>query len=195
MASKKIQKVFRDIENFAKLRGFSGKKTKKAIDWYKEEISKLKNINKLDVLASNKKHQRKRFKPGTMALYFYSPKHKDTLPYYDTFPCTIFIEPTKDGFYGLNMHYLPPVMRAKLLHQLYKFNTGNKFKLSYDLLKGLSNTMWKPAFKRYLNKQVKSNFIIVPEESMNAAVFLPVSNFKKASTSAVWTDSRKKAKE
>ena len=43
---------------------------------------------------------------GSMYMYFYDPKHKATLPYYDRFPLTIVVGEAPGGFYGLNLHYL-----------------------------------------------------------------------------------------
>jgi hypothetical protein len=186
----KTQDVFSDIQSFATLRGFTSDKTKKSIKWYQDQVSQFQNIKRFDILASNKKNQRATIKPGTMAFYFYSPKMKKELPYYDTFPLIIYVEPADGGWYGLNMHYLPPALRAKLYTKLLKYNSENKFDLSYQLLKSLGN-IWKPAFKRYLKKQVKSNFVIVPEESMTASIFLPVASWKGATQSQIWKDSRK----
>ena len=58
-----------------------------------------------------------------MNMFFYDPKHKDTLPYYDRFPLSVIIGPAKGGFYGLNLHYLPPVLRAKMLDALMDIAT------------------------------------------------------------------------
>ena len=51
-------------------------------------------------------------------MYFYDPKTKDTLPYYDRFPLTIMVGPAPKGFYGLNLHYLPLDIRARFLDSL-----------------------------------------------------------------------------
>ena len=64
--------------------------------------------------------------PGDMVMYTYNPKLKDVLPYYDAFPLTIVVGPAKDGFYGINLHYLPPKVRAIFLDKLnlIAFNAG-----------------------------------------------------------------------
>ena len=43
---------------------------------------------------------------GRLNLFFYDPKFKKTLPYYDTFPLVLPLEPIKGGFIGMNFHYL-----------------------------------------------------------------------------------------
>ena len=55
---------------------------------------------------------------GKMYFYFYDPKTKERLPYYDRFPLVIPIEEYKDGFLGLNLHYIHPKSRINLLDKL-----------------------------------------------------------------------------
>ena len=50
-------------------------------------------------------------------------KHKETLPFYDSFPLVIIIGKAKGGFLGMNLHYLPPTLRAKFLDALME-NAG-----------------------------------------------------------------------
>ena len=67
-------------------------------------------------------------------------KFKKTLPYYDGFPLIIMLGPAPNGFYGLNLHYLPHSLRAKFLDQLYdttnneKYDSTTRFRLTYDIL-------------------------------------------------------------
>ena len=81
---------------------------------------------------------------GKMYFFAYNPKHRDTLPYYDEFPLVIPIEYYKDGFLGLNLHYLPPRLRAILMGKLLEvsgnktFNERTKMRVSYGILKALS---------------------------------------------------------
>ena len=65
---------------------------------------------------------------GNMYMFFYDPKYKETLPYYDGFPLIIMLGPAKGGFMGLNLHYLPPAVRARLLDIII----GNKRYTRWD---------------------------------------------------------------
>jgi hypothetical protein len=62
---------------------------------------------------------------GKMYTFFYDPKHKETLPYYDLFPLIFVVGPAAGGFLGINLHYLPPVLRAKLMDSLYQILNNN----------------------------------------------------------------------
>ena len=57
-------------------------------------------------------------------MFFYDPKYKKTLPYYDTFPLVLPLERIPGGFAGINFHYLRPVKaRFTLLERLQRFST------------------------------------------------------------------------
>ena len=90
-------------------------------------------------------------------MFFYDPKTKDTLPYYDTFPLVVVVGPAEKGFYGLNLHYLPPILRAKMLDALMDIATSKKspnakFEITYEDSKSHSKLRYfKPCFKHYLS--------------------------------------------
>ena len=63
---------------------------------------------------------------GQMFMFFYDPKNKQTLPYYDRFPLVFPIELYSDGFLGINLHYLPQKYRANLMDALYSIELLNK---------------------------------------------------------------------
>ena len=117
---------------------------------------------------------------GEMYMFFYDAKYKDVLPYYDAFPLVIMMGPAAGGFYGMNLHYLPPVLRAKALDAL--LGEGGDVPGKYI----------KPTIHRYLNKQVKSRFALVDKPEWEIATFLPTADFRGASNSTVYQDSRRK---
>ena len=138
---------------------------------------------------------------GRMYLFYYDPKMKEELPYYDRFPLIFPFQRVNDGFYGINMHYLPHVLRARLMDSLYSLanNTNNddstKLKLSYQILNSSSRFKYfKPCVKHYLNNHVRSRFLWVPAEEWKTALFLPLERFAKANKNKVWQDSRRLVK-
>jgi len=134
---------------------------------------------------------------GRMYFFAYDPKTKKELPYYDRFPLIFPFKKAQGGFMGINLHYLPPRLRAKLMDALYGLVTNKKYdettrlNLSYRVLNGAARfRFFKPTVKRYLTSQVKSRFIEVNAEQWDMALFLPVEQFSKASKQKVWSDSR-----
>ena len=142
---------------------------------------------------------------GFMYHFFYDPKLKEELPYYDRFP---LIFPFKRGFardraieggsfLGINLHYLPPQLRARLMDALYTVSTDKKFdentrvRISYEILNKASKfRFFKPCIKRYLVNRVRSRFVKINSNQWDTALFLPTERFAKKSKGAVYRQSR-----
>jgi len=134
---------------------------------------------------------------GKMYMFFYDPKLKKQLPYYDTFPLIFVIGPAQGGFLGINLHYLPPVLRAKLMNAIYqtinnkRYDSSTKLKISYEILSSASRYRYfKPCVKHYLNDHVQSKYLNIEPRNWDSALMLPTERFKKATASKVWEDSR-----
>jgi hypothetical protein len=138
---------------------------------------------------------------GFMYTFVYDAKTKDKLPYWDAFPLIFLVDRAEGGFYGLNLHYLPPKHRAALLDALLdivnndKYDTRTKLKLSYSVLNGSSKfPLFRPCFKRYLVSHIKSGIAKIPATEWESAIYLPTADFRKASQAKVWADSLRKIK-
>lgn len=172
-------------------------RTEQSREWFMTKAKELKNINRNTLMKEDPILLKNRQVIGSMFMFFYQPKHKDTLPYYDSFPLVIVLKPAKDGFLGLNLHYLPPVLRAKFLDSLLditnnkKYNETTKFNLTYELLKGAEKYKYfKPCIKHYLTSHVRSRFAMVQAPEWEIATFLPTADFQKATAREVYRDSR-----
>jgi len=136
---------------------------------------------------------------GRMFFYFYDPKTKDKLPYYDVFPLVIPISPYKDGFLGLNLHYIHPRHRIVLLDKLSGIMNNNRYdettrlSISYGYLKSYSRAYEAtPCIKRYLYSHITSRFLEVTADEWDICALLPFEDFKKNSKQQVWNKSQKK---
>ena len=180
-------------------------RTKESRAWFMNKAKNMRSINRQALIKEDPLVQRNALKNlsrtglvGTMQMFFYDPKHKDKLPYYDLFPLIVVVGPAKDGFYGLNLHYLPPILRAKMLDSLMdtanmKATDDAKFQITYKKLQAVSNLKYyEPCFKHYLTKHVKSKFAEVPMPEWEIATFLPTAQFRKANSKKVYADSRKR---
>lgn len=164
--------------------------TAEAIEWLKfhvREAGRVKNSQK-----SFKQVSRSAEGIGRMYFFQYDPKHKKTLPYYDMFPLVIPIEQYDDGFLGLNLHYLPPMARARLLDNLMNLTrqSGSDkayMQLSYDMLEKVAKVKgYDACIKRYLTAHIRSSLIKVSEEYWEEAALLPVQEFRGSGTRAIW---------
>lgn len=166
-------------------------RTKESIEWFRKKARQLyrgrdNNINRKKLMQDNELELKNRpitrtgdGPVGNMYMFFYDAKYKDTLPYYDAFPLILMMGPAKGGFYGLNLHYLPPVLRAKALDAA----------LGGD---GVPKKFIDPMIHRYLFKHVRSRFALVDKPEWEIATFLPTADWNKASATKVYQDSRRK---
>ena len=165
----------------------------KSTDWYKDKIAEFGKPGAMDLIRDGKRNNKPFY--GRLNMFFYDPKFKKTLPYYDTFPLVLPLEKYDDGFLGINLHYLPMKLRIKLLDRLVDYSNNTKFdestRLAVDYSKLKNVNLIKPTLKRYLAGRVKTQFRRIDADEFTVAALLPVQRFKKASASEVYADSRK----
>lgn len=161
-------------------------------DWYQNKIKEFGQPGRLDLIRDGKQNTSPFGK--SLNMFVYGPKFKKTLPYYDTFPLVLPLEKYKDGFLGINFHYLPIPLRMKLLDRMLDFG-GDTFdenttlKVNYQAVKAIR--LVKPTIHRYLAGYTKSQFRRIDADEFTIATLLPVQKFKKASADSVWSDSRR----
>lgn len=182
-------------------------RTAAAREWYRDQAKGItrtaRNRSQGDKLirelrSESDRNNTDRFRMGNMYLFAYDPKHKDTLPYYDRFPLIFPINKAKGGFLGINMHYLPPILRAKLMDQLYtvlnnkNFDETTRLTASYKILNSAAKFReFRPTIKHYLNAHVKTKPAYINPSEWDIALFLPTQKFVGANASQVYADSRK----
>ena len=176
-------------------------KTRAAREWYRDAAGAL--VTKITSNQALRRTQESRkvdsMELGYMYAFSYDPKMKRELPYYDVFPLIFPVKFEKDGFLGINFHYLPPVLRAKLMDALYpnltnrQFDDSTRMRISYDILQSAAKYRYfKPTLKKYLRSHVRSQFLEIHVNEWDIALFLPTESFRKADTEKVWAESRRK---
>ena len=172
-------------------------RTDSARAWYRDR-ARTTRIQPQTLIKSDRERLPSRVMIGRMYHFFYDPKHKKTLPYYDRFPLIFPFKRVRGGFLGINLHYLPLRLRAKLMDELYGLTRDNRYdedtrlKISYNVLNGAAKYKYfKPCVKHYLTPHVKSRFLEVYAAEWDIALFLPTERFVGAGKGAVHADSRK----
>ena len=165
--------------------------------WFRQQAALLKK----EGIRPNRMYQYSgtlatSIKPGSMYMFFYDPKLKQELPYYDRFPLVFPIEIYQDGFLGINLHYLPHRLRANLMDALYmtinnkRNDTTTKLRITYEIMKSSSRMRYfKPCLKRYLAGHVLQKFIYIDPKDWDKALMLPTERFVKQSKQYVHTES------
>jgi len=181
--------------------GKIGQETRRSAKWFSDKIKGLKgelrnrfsstNAAKFYREAEDKINPnvlKRRASLGDIYCYYYNPKYRNELPYYDMFPMIMLIGTDKDTFTGLNFHYLPPKFRAILLDRV-----------NAKVGRGIIN--WKkiakipqvaPTVKKYRFDHIMRKVIPIEEKEQEIAIFLPLERFRKASKSSVWADSKRR---
>lgn len=172
----------------------------RSVNWYMRNVQRLvgDSISTTNAMQSDIGEIVNDIEVGSMYLYFYDPKWKNELPFYDRFPLVLPFGPAPGGFYGINLHYAPYMVRAKILGELLnytdkKIGKDSKIKMSYDLLNNLRNSNEvRPCIKHYLTSHVQSRFMKINPIDWKAVIFLPIESFAKATKQEVFRDSRSK---
>ena len=191
-----MSNLFQTLELEAFRKGITPR-TAESRDWFRRRVQSIRRVNRSQLMKEEPIQLKNQFVPGAMVMFFYDPKLKKTLPYYDSFPLVIVLDKAEGGFLGLNLHYLPPTLRAKFLDALLevasdtKYNDQTKFDVTYSLLKRAAKFKYfKPCIKHYLTDHIRSRFGFIPAPEWEIATFLPTADWQKASGSAVYKDSK-----
>jgi len=167
-------------------RNLAGNIKTMSVPKYKENLGQFQNVENLSENSI-----------GRLYFFTYDPKLKDVLPYYDVFPLVFPFDMRADRMLGINLHYLSPYYRAKLMDALYetlnndKYNKTTKLKINYDILKGASQfKLFKPCLKSYLFDHVGGPFINIAPKMWDFTIALPAERFKKKSKDFVWIQSQ-----
>ena len=196
-----MAKIFDDILLKGIRAGQMPSRNSSARVWYREKAKEVGKINETSFFRNAGADRLKnagQFRIGSMYMFYYDPKHKDTLPYYDRVPLIFPINRAKGGFLGINFHYLPLKMRAKLMDALYdaasndRYDESTKLNISYRILNSSAQYReFRPAVKHYLFEHVRSRLLYVNPSERDIALFLNIAKFEGATQTQVWEDSRK----
>lgn len=187
-----IKSKFKDyLNNLVRSRKIK-KAKKEATKWLRKQINKFKlGFNNLAATNNDKKQldellelsvvkSAHDLKLGDLVMFYYMPKHKDTLPYYDVFPCSQIISVNNNSILGINYHYLHPTQRAGLLDIVSSYGD----KVNWRAVAKAPNI--EPTVHKYLYSHIKSKMLKIDEESYEYAVMMPMEQFRKKNKKQVW---------
>ena len=169
---------------------------KKSSGWFNKDVVRLRQMRPMPRKIMQQDGRSTRLLPGRLYMFQYEAKGADTLPYFDRFPLCFPFEIQSDFFLGLNMHYLPYLLRIRLLDRMMtyasnkKMDSTTRLKFQWNTIRGSARlALAKPAVKKYLKTQVKSQFLQVNPDNWNTAMMLPVERFTGATRDRVWRES------
>ena len=146
--------------------------------WYRGKITSMGGSNMTATQHIDQGNTTARPNYGMMNLFSYRPETAEKLPYYDLFPLSIPVVKHRDGFTGINFHYLSVPLRVKLLDILVEaFADDDKGKLDMTWRSIANLRSVRPIVRRYKAQKVKSLFLKLTIEDMLIAALLPVQQF------------------
>lgn len=163
-------------------------------NWYQNKIAEMskrglvtqnKLIKYSDMYAST-------VEVGSMYMFVYDAKAKNTLPVWDAFPLVIPFSMNNNLFTGFNLHYLPEAVRWTLLKTLLnnqdiasvrRLSKDTQLKMNYSVLKNSSHMpILKPTIHSYLWDHVVSmqhgKFLKIHPANWHMSILLPVAKFQ-----------------
>ena len=166
--------------------GITPKKSKASTEWLRNHAMGIEKMNRSEFTkVRTLSHSPNQMEIGNMYLFNYDPKHKKTLDVYDTFPLIFPFSMQKDRFYGINMHYLKPLDRARLMDALHsianndKYDRTTKLEISWQVIKqAAKGKRYEETVHCYLKKHVKSAMKYIEPLSWDYVLLLPLSRFK-----------------
>lgn len=179
-----IEKSFYRANDSAKRRN-----TAKSLKWFSRYIPKNYSRVRTARLFRDRSLTVDMIRPGDMYFAAYDPIHKDSLPFYDEFPILLPWDMwQKNGhtyIISINLHFLHPSMRFAAMKALLKlrnekrYRSSTKMKISWQVLKGLSNSKYfEHCVRIYRLDHFRTKFVKIPPRSWEMAVFLPVARIK-----------------
>ena len=196
-----VQESFLSKVSNAIKTGTVGQEVRRSAQWFQDKIKGLKgglrnqfsstNAAKFYREAETKVNPnllKRRAELGDLFCYYYNPKYRATLPYYDMFPMIMLIGAEKETFLGINFHYLRPKWRAVLLDRVSaKLGSGLP---RWSKLRQIRQIA--PTIKRYRFDHIMRRVVPIEENEQEIAIFLPTERFKKSAKAKVWADSERK---
>jgi hypothetical protein len=155
-----------------------------SLDWFKQLFRAPAAIRKQLMKGDDGKRYRNSVQIGRTYAFYYQPKHRDTLPVYDRFPLVIVIEFYKDGFLGLNTHFLSQGQRSELFNLLLRYANNQtmdehtRLLLSWQAVVATSRmrNLSEKCVKRYLYSHCRSRFVQINADEFDRVASLPTAD-------------------
>ena len=196
-----MNRLLKDINSELEDKNISPR-SRQSQEWFK---GKLKELDRHPVNRNELTRELKNMNPvrtphvGRMYIFYYFPKTRRQMPYYDLFPNIFMTDISSKYFQGINLHYLPVGMREdfflRLLERVNKQNYDKQtfLRITYEYLDSFRRfRAFKSCWKRYDYKQVRGNIINVPSSEWENVMYLPTAMFRKKPEEIVHIESRKR---
>lgn len=153
----------------------AGLRTQNSLNWFYTYIKK--NFSKVHMSQIKNDGVYVSYpKVGQLVTYRYDPKHKATLPIYDTFPLVLITSVEGYAWRGINLHYVPPRIRMWMLMELARIadaqmTENQRLKVTYNTVRSFLKSVGY--IKMYLADHLYSPILNLDYYSWEMVAFLP----------------------
>jgi len=168
-----------------------------AMKFIKTPAKKGTDKEYLDILRDRSKNAKRKL-IGQVLLFRYRPENK--VKFYDKYPLVLITSFTKSGFVGVNLHYIPPKDRLRLILLMNSLvlNVSEKDRQKiririFSLINKKIFTKYKSTvMNAYIGKNIVGKPKITTPEEWTMFAFLPV--FKGINPSKLYSEILKETK-
>jgi len=95
-----VSYIFQQLSQRGKAEGIDRSDVEEAREWFRQAALDVRTVNRRRMMndKQNIKTTLDQKSIGKMYTFFYDPKHKQTLPYYDLFPLIFLVDFKDNGF-------------------------------------------------------------------------------------------------
>lgn len=125
-----------------------------------------------ELVKTKKRLNKKDFAPGKTLFLSYNAKHKEIT--YDRTPLVLILRNSAKYTLGLNIHWLPFMMRQALVVQImqmnkYQIENDKPLQFSYEQLKPfLKQFGYAPVIRLYINTRFSKQGVVIPSVKLPA---------------------------
>lgn len=174
-----------------------------AIQWFKDTMKSIKPqatgkpVNYTEILTNNVKTAKRRL-IGQVLLFKYRPSEKTK--FFDQYPLIIVLGFNKGVIQGLNLHYVPPIDRIKLILLMNSLIYNQKEQDIQKVRVKILSLLNKKIFAKYVGTIVNNYTLqniqgkpkITNAKEWSHFAFLPV--FKGISPSTIYSEVKQEVK-
>lgn len=128
---------------------------------------------------------------GQLFLMVYDPKWKHELPFYDVLPMYVLLAKKGDRMLGLNLHYLPYIVRVNVARELMKHSSWGK-RIQYKDVKAAFEASKAPigmlylCIRTYLYSHIRSEIKEFHSQNFESIIQEVMPKFKKEDEETIY---------
>ena len=199
-----LENITKELKNTHNVDYLDEKLSLSSYKWFTQYVRKhlysINTVNKLKQLEETKqiklqdvrrKNRKTLINDGNLYVFNYNPKTAEKLEFYDITPCVFVIDVLPDGFLGLNLHYLPPSERNRLLYFIKQSSKQGNFLSLIQQIKQ-KYPYYNKIIKRYLYTHIITNIHMIENKYYPLVANLPLGKFMKEDIKSVYRDTLSK---